>query len=246
MTTKKCTKCNNIKLISEYHKEPKGALGVKSKCKNCHEALKKKYYHENIEKIREKRRIYASSESQRTYRKNYRNDNRENILTKEKQYREVNKVKITVKRQEKKQKRGSPWREESFKAKMREYYNARWRSDIAYRLKCCLRSRLRQTLRAGEKSCSSSELVGCSPQDLKQYLTNLFKPGMSWDNYGSKGWSVDHILPCKMFNLSLASEQKKCFHYTNLQPLWTCDNSKKGGTFDVADDCLSSIYLLFE
>jgi hypothetical protein len=50
---------------------------------------------------------------------------------------------------------------------------------------------------------------------------------MTWDNYGKKGWHVDYILPCASFDLTKEEEQKKCFHYTNLQPLWWLDNIKK-------------------
>lgn len=32
---KKCSKCNEVKLISQFNKEPKGILGTKSKCKLC-------------------------------------------------------------------------------------------------------------------------------------------------------------------------------------------------------------------
>lgn len=48
---------------------------------------------------------------------------------------------------------------------------------------------------------------------------------MTWANYGE--WHIDHILPCASFNLSDYKEQQKCFHYTNLQPLWAVDNYKK-------------------
>lgn len=37
----------------------------------------------------------------------------------------------------------------------------------------------------------------------------------------------DHIIACNNFNLLLESEQRLCFHYTNLQPLWAIDNLKK-------------------
>ena len=48
---------------------------------------------------------------------------------------------------------------------------------------------------------------------------------MNWDNYGQ--WHIDHIRPCASFNLLDPIEQKICFHYTNLQPLWAEDNLKK-------------------
>jgi hypothetical protein len=54
---------------------------------------------------------------------------------------------------------------------------------------------------------------------------------MSRDNYGYRGWHVDHIVPCSAFDLTNIEEQKKCFHYTNLQPLWAKDNLSKGNKF---------------
>lgn len=51
---------------------------------------------------------------------------------------------------------------------------------------------------------------------------------MSWDNYGMYGWHIDHIKPCSSFDLSNPAEQKICFHYTNLQPLWAKENLSKG------------------
>jgi len=44
----------------------------------------------------------------------------------------------------------------------------------------------------------------------------------------TKVWHIDHIVPCTVFDLKNLNEQKKCFHYTNLQPLWAIDNIKKG------------------
>lgn len=58
-----------------------------------------------------------------------------------------------------------------------------------------------------------------------------FKDGMNWGNYNYNGWHIDHIKPCALFDLSKEEEQKKCFHYTNLQPLWGIDNLKKGDRY---------------
>ena len=63
---------------------------------------------------------------------------------------------------------------------------------------------------------------------------------MSWGNYGK--WHVDHIRPCASFNLVNEEEQKKCFHYTNLQPLWAKDNLSKGSKYyeDMEEEILDN------
>jgi len=53
---------------------------------------------------------------------------------------------------------------------------------------------------------------------------------MTWKNYGE--WHVDHIKPCAKFNLIIDKEQKRCFHYSNLQPLWAKDNIKKSDNYE--------------
>ena len=79
---------------------------------------------------------------------------------------------------------------------------------------------------SAKKLFHSVELIGCSIFDLKAYLASKFTEGMSWENYGK--WHIDHIIPCCAFNLVDPQEQLKCFHYTNLQPLWAEDNMRKG------------------
>lgn len=71
------------------------------------------------------------------------------------------------------------------------------------------------------------ELTGCELNVLKEFLESKFKQGMSWENHGE--WHIDHIKPCCKFDLEDEEEQKKCFHYTNLQPLWAKENLSKGG-----------------
>lgn len=73
------------------------------------------------------------------------------------------------------------------------------------------------------------ELTGCSKDDLYSHLESKFTEGMNWDNYGK--WHIDHIKPCVSFDLTDTEEQKKCFHWTNLQPLWAIDNMRKGAKY---------------
>jgi len=102
--------------------------------------------------------------------------------------------------------------------------------NIRYRLECNLRGRLRSAIKHNAKSDRTLNLIGCSTEELKLHLENQFQKGMSWDNYGK--WHIDHIRPCSSFDLSDSAQQKECFHYSNLQPLWAMDNFKKSDSWD--------------
>jgi len=107
----------------------------------------------------------------------------------------------------------------------------RRKTDNKFRLKCNLRSRICHAISGIVKSKRTTELVGCSIDDLKLHLEKQFVDGMNWENYGLHGWHVDHIRPCCSFDLTDPEQQRECFHYTNLQPLWAKDNLAKGGSF---------------
>jgi len=93
---------------------------------------------------------------------------------------------------------------------------------------CCLRSRLTDALKNNIKSKRTLELLGCSIEEFKSHIELQFKEGMTWDNHGHYTWHIDHIRPCASFDLTDPKQQKMCFHYTNMQPLWWIDNLKKG------------------
>ena len=65
---------------------------------------------------------------------------------------------------------------------------------------------------------NSFNFFGCDIISLIKHLESQFEPEMNWDNHG-KYWEVDHIRPRSSFNLYDDEERKKCYHYTNLQPL---------------------------
>ena len=172
------------------------------------------------------------------YLKNYREKNREKILSQKKEHWDKNKHEINEKRKE--------WRSENKdkisiqskkyyeknKTKIREYQNEyeinRKQKDFSYRLRINLRARIREAIKNNgtKKSYSTIFLIGCEVDYLRQHLESQFKTGMSWSNYGER--EIDHIQPCSSFDLTNEQQQKKCFHYTNLQPLWWHENLKKG------------------
>lgn len=116
----------------------------------------------------------------------------------------------------------------------KQYTKYRRETDINFKIRQCLGSRISNALKRNVKSAHTIELIGCSIEYLKYYLQLQFTKGMTWKNYGNGNhgksnieWQIDHIRPCCAFDLSKKSEQLKCFNYTNLQPLWAIDNRHK-------------------
>jgi len=104
------------------------------------------------------------------------------------------------------------------------------KTNIEFKIVKILRSRLRSLLKNDKYNKNNyNELPGCSISFLKIYIENKFTDGMSWDNHGKL--HLDHIKPCSLYNLKDKEEQLKCFHYTNLQPLWAKDNLIKGSKY---------------
>lgn len=110
---------------------------------------------------------------------------------------------------------------------VRKWWKKRYYSDAQFRLLSLLRNRINKALRGNSKSQTTVALLGCPVVWLEVHLESLFRAGMTWENYGPV-WEVDHIKPCAAFDLSLPDHQKACFHWTNLQPLFTGENRKKG------------------
>lgn len=103
-------------------------------------------------------------------------------------------------------------------------------NEPSYRMLHNLRCRFYTLLKNSVKSDCTINLLGCSIDFLKIHLENQFVDGMSWNNYGE--WHIDHIRPCSSYDLVDSKQQRECFHYTNLQPLWAIDNIKKGSKYN--------------
>ena len=83
--------------------------------------------------------------------------------------------------------------------------------------------------RGAYKIAKTETLLGCTVAEARAHLESQFLLGMSWDNHGE--WHIDHIKPCASFDLTDFEQQKRCMHYTNLQPLWAEDNLRKGARY---------------
>jgi hypothetical protein len=113
-----------------------------------------------------------------------------------------------------------------FKLKRNIYLKNKLKTDFNYKLIHTIRVRVKDVLRGHSKSDSTINMLGCTINELWIHLEKQFKQGMTRENHGK--WHIDHIKPCASFDLTKPEEQAKCFHYTNLQPLWASENLAKG------------------
>ena len=197
----------------EYRLKNKEILKAKkqNKIKNNPEyytALRKSQYIRNRKKVLEDKKKYYQENKERltdTY-KAYRDENKDVIKLRKKSYRINNREKIN------------------------NHFVERYHSDLNFKLSQNLRNRLKYALKAQgcKKSKKSFELFGASVDIIWKHLESQFREGMTKENHGYRGWHVDHIVPCSYFDQSDPEQQKKCWHYTNLQPLWWWENLSKG------------------
>jgi len=201
MSEKRCTKCDEVKHFIEYSKDKQKSDGMTSNCKSC----LYEYRESRRVELADGAKIYRSKNKEKISeaKKTHYRKNRDEILADSKLYQSKNKDKINARIKKKRE------------------------TNAEFRVSCCLRKRLNRAIKGENKSAATKELLGCTYKYVRQHLENQFTEGMSWDNHGLHGWHIDHIMPCASFDLSDPEQQRECFHYTNLQPLWAEDNLKK-------------------
>ncbi len=199
----------NKEKTKEYQKEYRKKNKEKLKQKY------KEYYKKNKEKILKYRREY--------YRKTYIPSNRQKIYENSNEYYKINKGRIKNNHNNYIQKNREKWNKY-----LSNYINNKIKTNPQFKLTVNLRKRLVRALKGIIKSDTTMNLVGCSREYLINYIESQFDDEMSWSAYLENKIHIDHIIPCSHFNLKKEEEQRKCFHYSNLRPLWARDNLSKG------------------
>ncbi len=218
MKTKVCIKCRITKSIIEFSKDRTRKNGYCNWCKECANKYNKKYYQKNSVKILKQQKKY------------WKNNKQEITIKRKKYFREYMK-RYRLKHGIKLIKTATKWNQihkKEVNERKKKYFREKYGNNINYKLTLLLRSRIYYALKRNVKSNITKKLLGCSLEQLKQHIQKQFKPGMTWENHNFKGWHIDHIIPCASFDLSKTNEQRKCFNYTNLQPLWAEENLSKG------------------
>jgi len=239
-STKTCSKCNQTLSIDNFsfvHKSQ--GDWRRGDCMKCCNKQQKAYYETNKEKVAEQQKTYyeAHKEKRNAYNKAYREANKEKIAKQKNAYYEANKEEIAE--------LGKAYREsnkEKIAKKKNAYEKSRCKSDPLFRLKKNYRASCRRAFKSiGQKKNNPSlKLLGLNNwKELEEHLSKKFRDHpetgekMTFDNHGTHGWHIDHIIP-----LSSAKTEEdiiKLCHYTNLQPLWAEDNlSKSNKNLDIS------------
>jgi len=194
-------------------------------------------------RARSRARYDAKKEEYAAYHARYRAEHREELLQKNKEWREAHPDYNTAKARKERAravkpplKKRLPYKPRSCQpiAKLsRESNQRRYNSDLSFKIATLLRGSLNKALCGESKGSSVLEALGCSLLEFREYLESMFYTHpdtgeeMTWENHTYYGWHIDHIIPVSSFDLTDKSQLMKAFHYTNMQPLWAEENFRK-------------------
>lgn len=211
-------KCKRCELELSFDCFQKNGKYYKSYCKECNKiVIKERGYHKK-ESYAQKKKEYREKNKDKLkewYKQNYL-DNKEKLLEQSKERYQKNKDKVCARTKAYKEKNANWYRN----------YKRQWREKN--KLHANIRRGLWGCLKGKQKQSKALSYLGCSLEELWEYLKQHFKNGMTVENYGE--WHVDHIISLDSFDFTQDTESqlKKAWHYTNLQPLWAKENLSKG------------------
>lgn len=108
-------------------------------------------------------------------------------------------------------------------------YHKRYTLDTGFRAKELCKRRFQKIVKGvGHGSTRMMQLIGCSPNELRDWIESQWECWMNWDNIGpiQKGnWQIDHIIPCSWFDHSKQDHLEVCWHYLNLRPICAVENN---------------------
>ena len=224
---KECSYCHKILPTENYNIVKKGTR-YSARCKKCmYHVQKTGWNFKNREKLKQKRKMeWANlSEEKKEKKKIYIKQWRYHTET----GRKFNQRRLKAGLKRYYEIKNDPVANARHNERIRKYETLQRNTNPHFKMKKNLSRRIRSALTKFKmrKNISTLQLTGVKNiQFLVDHLTKQFEPGMTWDNYGE--WHIDHIKACTKFDLTKPEEQRACFNYTNLQPLWAVDNIKKG------------------
>ena len=216
----KCSKCGEIKPIEVFHKRAKCKDGYSNVCMVCSNKYNDKWKEENREQHLASRKAWYNAN---------RDTERERMLA----YSKKNYSRLHAKYRE--------WvanNKEHHNEWQREYFKNLARTDPDYALTKRCRGRILAALKSGYKAAKTAELLGTTIEHFREYITQQFVDGMTWEAFMNGKIELDHIKPVASFDFSNPINQYICFNYRNHQPLWCADNRSKSDKWSKTNQIL--------
>lgn len=224
---KKCGKCSGYKVLGLFNKNKNSWDTLRNTCKEC---LKKSRV-EKKSSIQAYNKAYWKNrdvEAEKNKKRKWRDENRDKVRAKNRkyyvenlEYRKEYDRNYRIKNSERIKQWNREWRRKT------GYERKKRKNDKHYRVKSNISRRLRALIK--QKKGNTMKYVGCNTQKLLCHIEQQFTENMTWRQYHLL--HLDHRVPCKAFDLSDPLEQRVCFWYKNLQPLWAKDNMSKGSKY---------------
>ena len=172
---------------------------------------------ENQKKIKERRDKPENKERRKKYYRKYGKEEKE----KRKKYYEKNKERLKQERETK-----------EYKEKRNKRRKERRDTDPIYKKNCIISSSIRRCGIKQTRTETAMEYLGCEPEFFHNHLEKQFLPDMTWENHSNNGWHMDHRKPKHEFDFSQEEDYYRCWHWTNIQPMWGSENMSKKDYFD--------------
>jgi hypothetical protein len=248
----RCKECELTRVRKRYHENDEVRKRVIEHSKKYHEANRDKvvkrrriHYDQNRERLLKQKRDEYREDPEKMRERNregYARHSEERAATKRRQRKEDPELfKAIQKKSYLKHRERILAKDKIYKSKHIERYkkqaNEKYKNNLQFNLRSKLKNRINWVMRYGvKKSEQTMHLLGTDDlsvvwKHLEQTWTKTYNTEVPKDEFFNGNIHIDHILPCASFDLTDPSEQKKCFHFTNLQLLWAEDNLRKGDRF---------------
>lgn len=241
--------CGEEKPLEEFKKFLKGKYGRYHRCKPCVEArreaskertkeYKSNWYQAEKERLaaKSRKRYEEKKEEILRYHKKHYQENKERINKRSVEYQRKNKEAYKRRHKnwrDKNKEKLNTWQQEyrvenpeKVKKARRKYENQRREEDHVFHICRNLRINISKAMQGKYKRGSTVRDMGCTGQELCDYLETFFDSKMTWGNYG-KYWHVDHVYPLAAANVEDRVEFLAVVNWRNLQPLEGSENKSK-------------------
>ena len=152
------------------------------------------------------------------YLKSYKELHKEEIKEYNKSWYQKNKEKVKVRSRK-------YYEENTEKVKERNKFYIEFRkdSDMNHSIKLNVLSHINIGIKNGWFEQRLEQMLGYTSVDFIKRIEMFLEYDMTWNNYGSSGWHIHHVVPMKVFNFYNEEEIKRCWNLKNIYPLWNKD-----------------------